>query len=101
MCEDCRRLAVPVQVHPSEPTETLQRIRSGRVLGWTEPKSWKLSVFFAVNLVPTGSAVLRVGDAVEVRSWRSGPPVPRAAPVGGDRIEESPRRTGGSACVIL
>ena len=43
--------ATGIRSKENEPTETLHRIRSGRVLGWTNPPPFKNSVFFAWNLV--------------------------------------------------
>lgn len=74
--------ATQAQVDPQEPTETLHKFRSGHVLGWTEPKSWKHAVFFGVNLClgqGSGLGRLAVGDRLEVRTTREGPPGPIAA----------------------
>lgn len=84
----CDRCRVPrtdqatAEVDPQEPTETLHKFRSGHVLGWTEPKSWKHAVFFGVNLClgqGSGLGRLAVGDRLEVRTTREGPPGPIAA----------------------
>eukprot|EP00877_Chromochloris_zofingiensis_P006089 jgi/Chrzof1/1733/Cz10g19010.t1 len=56
-----------------EPMDTLQRIRSGKVLGWdAQRKSWTHAVFFGWHAVPRSTGIIKVADKVSVtmnRTW--------------------------------
>ncbi|GAB4813363.1 hypothetical protein N2152v2_000409 [Parachlorella kessleri] len=82
-CDRCRvptiDQATGIRSKENEPTETLHRLRSGRVLGWTNPPPFKNSVFFAWNLVTQSNGPVSVGDSLEVVSRREGVPLPIAA----------------------
>lgn len=79
----CSRCKVPTIDQNSavvgvEPMRTLCVQRSGSVLGWTNPSSFKASVFFGANACSVGAdqALIRIGDRVLVTAWRRGPPIP-------------------------
>ena len=63
----------------SEPARTLMQSRSGAVLGWVDPPSFKISVFFGSNMCCTSAAggMVAVGDEMKVLTLNGGPIVPR------------------------
>lgn len=67
----------------NEPTETLHQLRSGKVLGWTQPPPFKHSVFFGWNAAlaagsgSSSGGCVAVGDALRVVRKREGPQLPR------------------------
>lgn len=86
LVKPCDRCKVPrinqqtAEVGDSQPTDMLHKLRGGKVLGWTDPPTFKHSVFFAWNLTTLDAgAALTVGDAVNVLTERSGAPARNAA----------------------
>jgi uncharacterized protein YcbX len=64
-----------------EPLPTLQRMRSGKVLGWGEQQpTWRGRVFFAWNMVSDDTGLVCVGDRVEVVRKRATSMGSRVAP---------------------
>lgn len=68
----CGRCKVPTidqstGEHGDEPSETLHKHRSGRVLGWVQPKSFTHSIFFGIQCAPRGVlGSIACGDEVKV-----------------------------------
>lgn len=87
LVKPCDRCAVPTVNQETgdagyEPTRTLQKIRSGKVLGWHERvPPFKGAVFFGWNALASGAegGVLARGDALTVLERRDQVPVPREA----------------------
>ncbi|KAK2079622.1 hypothetical protein QBZ16_002017 [Prototheca wickerhamii] len=87
LVKPCARCAVPTVNQETgdagyEPTRTLQKIRSGKVLGWHERvPPFKGAVFFGWNALASGAegGVLARGDALTVLERRDQVPVPREA----------------------
>lgn len=76
-CDRCKVPTIDQEtgIAGDEPTLTLRRLRSGNVLGWTNPPSFKLSVFFGVNLCCMNASehsILKVGDVVRIDAHRNG-----------------------------
>lgn len=77
-CDRCKVPTIDQEtgVAGEEPLATLRKLRSGRVLGWVDPPSFKLSVFFGVNLCCIHcpeNHILKVGDTVTIDAYRDGP----------------------------